>query len=73
MTNACPIRTYAVSDLLVPGDNAIAIWLADGWLRSPLMWEPQVVNTWGDRIAAIAEIHTELVGGTLIVATDTRP
>ena len=63
-------QTYAVSDLLVTGDNVISIWLGDGWFRSPLMWEPQVVNTWGDKIAAIAEIHTEPVGGKLILATD---
>jgi len=64
-------QTYMVSDLLVPGDNSIEIWLADGWLRSPLMWEPaQIRNTWGDKIAAIAELHTDLAGGELLIATD---
>lgn len=51
-------QTYAVSDLLKPGRNEIDIWLADGWLRSQMMWgRAPIYNTWGDYIAAIAELR----------------
>lgn len=51
-------QTYDVGDLLVPGENRIEIWLADGWLRSQMMWgKHPIFNTWGDKIAAIAELH----------------
>ena len=49
-------QTYAVGDLLVAGTNRIDIWLADGWLRSQMMWgKAPIFNTWGSEIAAIAE------------------
>jgi alpha-L-rhamnosidase len=64
-------QTYPVSDLLVPGENVITIWLADGWLRSPMMWGgAQITNTWGDKIAAIAELHRNDSSGEILVATD---
>ena len=64
-------QTYPVSDLLVPGENVITIWLADGWLRSPMMWAgAQITNTWGDKIAAIAEMHRNDTSGEILVSTD---
>ena len=63
-------QTYAVADLLVAGENTITIWLADGWMRSPLMWgEHPIVNTWGEQIAAIAELR-DAPDGQVILATD---
>ncbi len=51
-------QTYAVADLLAAGENRIEIWLADGWLRSQLMWgQAPIFNTWGSDIAAIAELR----------------
>jgi alpha-L-rhamnosidase len=51
-------QTYAVGDLLRPGENEIEIWLADGWLRSQLMWgQAPLFNVWGEHIAAIAELY----------------
>ncbi len=52
-------QSYDVADLLVAGENVIDIWLADGWYRSQMMWAKQTAlyNTWGDRIAAIAELR----------------
>ncbi len=62
-------QTYAVADHLLPGDNRIEIWLADGWFRSQMMWQPvAILNTWGEHIAAIAEIRNG--EGALLVATD---
>ncbi|QTG16977.1 family 78 glycoside hydrolase catalytic domain (plasmid) [Agrobacterium tumefaciens] len=61
-------QTYDVAPLLREGENRIEIWLADGWYRSQLMWgKNPIVNCWGDRVAAIAEI----VGASgTIIATD---
>ena len=51
-------QTYAVGDLLKPGENEIEIWLADGWLRSQMMWgQAPIFNVWGKHIAAIAELY----------------
>lgn len=64
-------QAYEVSDLLVTGENTITIWLADGWMRSPLMWgKHRLTNTWGDKIAAIAELHGENGDGDLLLSTD---
>ncbi|WP_244522904.1 alpha-L-rhamnosidase [Devosia sp. YR412] len=61
-------QTYDVTDLLVAGENSIDIWLADGWLRSKMMWgKAPIFNTWGDEIAAIAELHS---GADVLLATD---
>lgn len=63
-------QSYAVADLLVPGRNHIEIWLADGWLRSQMMWgEHPIFNTWGDKIAAIAELRSGGVAPLLLTDT----
>ncbi|TGG93502.1 alpha-L-rhamnosidase [Natronospirillum operosum] len=52
-------QTYDVSALLQEGTNHIEIWLADGWLRSQMMWkDAALTNTWGDRLGALAEIRS---------------
>ncbi|MCX7646669.1 MAG: glycoside hydrolase family 78 protein [Rhodobacteraceae bacterium] len=61
-------QSYPVSDLLRPGRNRLEIWLGDGWFRSRLMWASNPVeNTWGDRIAAFAEL---VAGGRTILRSD---
>lgn len=61
-------QTYEVAQLLQPGGNRIEIWLGDGWYRSQLMWASNpIVNCWGDRTAAIAELRA---GGELLLKTD---
>lgn len=61
-------QTYAVDDLLKPGENTLDIWLGDGWYRSPLLWARESISqVWGEKIAAIAEITTP---ERLVVATD---
>ncbi len=60
-------QSYPVADLLVVGENRLEIWLGDGWWRSQLMWAADpIVNCWGDKVAALAEITS---GDRLIVAT----
>ncbi|WP_073053795.1 alpha-L-rhamnosidase [Kaistia soli] len=65
-------QTYKVSDLLVPGVNRIEIWLADGWLRSQMMWgQAPIFNTWGSEIAAIAELRAGAAADApVLLATD---
>lgn len=62
-------QTYDVGHLLSNGDNVIDVWLGDGWYRSQMMWAHQhaILNTWGDRIAAIVEITAD---GKLILESD---
>src|SRR5690606_19636421 len=66
-------QSYAVGDLLVAGENRIEIWLADGWLRSQLMWgKAPIFNTWGKDLAAIAELRAAPgVDDVLLVTDDT--
>lgn len=63
-------QTYDVGALLADGDNVIDVWLGDGWYRSQMMWahEHAILNTWGDRIAAIVELEAD---GKIILASDT--
>lgn len=65
-------QTYDVGEYLKAGSNQIDIWLADGWYRSRLMWtNPPLVNTWGDAVAAIAEIRESAEpNAAVIVRTD---
>ena len=64
-------QTYLVADLLAPGVNEISIWLADGWLRSQLMWgKAPIFNTWGKDIAAIAELRSAPEDNDPILVTD---
>lgn len=61
-------QTYPVAGLLRAGENTITIWLADGWMRSPLMWGKfPILNTWGKDIAAIAELRS---GAQTLLMTD---
>ncbi|GGL72020.1 alpha-L-rhamnosidase [Wenxinia marina] len=61
-------QDYDVADLLQAGTNRLDIWLGDGWYRGKLMWPPMpAVNTWGDTVAAIAELTA---GGEVLVATE---
>ena len=47
-----------MADLLRAGENEIEIWLADGWLRSQLMWgQAPLFNVWGEHIAGIVEVE----------------
>jgi alpha-L-rhamnosidase len=64
-------QTYSVAELLRTGENHIEIWLADGWLRSQMMWgQAPIFNTWGDKIAAFAELRAAPDAGAVLLATD---
>ncbi|WP_244629671.1 alpha-L-rhamnosidase [Martelella limonii] len=60
-------QSYDISGLVTDGENRIEIWLGDGWYRSQIMWAEQpILNCWGDRIGAIAEI---VAGDEICLAT----
>ncbi|MGN6489918.1 MAG: family 78 glycoside hydrolase catalytic domain [Devosia sp.] len=64
-------QTYAVGELLKPGENEIEIWLADGWLRSQMMWgQAPLFNVWGEHIAAIAELYGRSGDASPLLVTD---
>jgi len=64
-------QSYAVGHLLRGGENRIEIWLADGWLRSQMMWgQAPIFNTWGDKIAAIAELRPGPGSDSALLVTD---
>ena len=65
-------QEYDVAEYLKTGTNQIDIWLADGWYRSRLMWtNPPLVDTWGEAIAAIAELRESAEpNAAVLVKTD---
>ncbi len=64
-------QVYNVSELLQQGRNHIEIWLADGWLRSQMMWrDVEIYNTWGDKLGALAALFDD--NGQTIISTDNR-
>mgnify|MGYP003664829525 CR=1 FL=1 len=64
-------QTYPVGHLLRAGENRIEIWLADGWLRSQMMWgQAPIFNTWGEHIAAIAELRAAPGADSAHLVTD---
>ena len=61
-------QKYSLEELIQPGTNTFEVWLGDGWYRSPIMWKQnEIINCWGDRIGAIAEI---ISSDQVILATD---
>ena len=60
-------QSYDIAPLLRAGANRVEIWLGDGWWRSQMMWSANpILNCWGDRIAAIAEVVAD---GAVILRT----
>ena len=54
--------------LLKAGDNAIDIWLGDGWMRSQMGWAANpIVNTWGSDLAPSPRSRSD---GKVLLATD---
>ena len=61
-------QVYEVAGLLRAGENTIDIWLGDGWFRSQMLWPSSaILNTWGDKVGAIAELRS---GRRTVLKTD---
>ncbi|WP_330286116.1 family 78 glycoside hydrolase catalytic domain [Streptomyces sp. NBC_00576] len=62
--------TYDVTGLLVPGRNALAAAVGDGWYRGHLTWHKNR-NVYGDTSALLAQLEVTLADGTTVmVVTD---
>ncbi|TQE39973.1 alpha-L-rhamnosidase [Streptomyces ipomoeae] len=62
--------TYDVTDLLVPGPNALSAAVGDGWYRGHLTWHKNR-DVYGDTLALLAQLEVTLAEGTTVtVATD---
>lgn len=66
-------QTYDVKDMLVKGNNAIAVTLGSGWYMGRLGWDSieKSINRYGDTAALLAQIVVNYADGTSqIIATD---
>ncbi|WP_406437305.1 glycoside hydrolase family 78 protein [Streptomyces sp. NBC_01613] len=62
--------TYDVTDLLLPGRNALSAAVGDGWYRGHLTWHKNR-DVYGDTTALLAQLEVTLAdGATVTVATD---
>ncbi|WP_405529013.1 glycoside hydrolase family 78 protein [Streptomyces canus] len=62
--------TYDVTDLLIPGRNALSAAIGDGWYRGHLTWHKNR-NVYGDTSALLAQLEVTLAdGSTVTVITD---
>lgn len=65
-------RTYDVSGLLAPGNNAIGAWLGDGWYRGRLGWRGGFRNVFGNDLSFLAQVELEYADGSRdTIVTDT--
>lgn len=63
--------TFDALDLLRAGQNAIGIWLADGWYRGRIGFEGGTRNFYGTDLSALAQLeYTTVDGERHVVATD---
>ena len=68
--NRLQVQTYDITDHLKEGDNAIGVWLGDGWFRGYIGFGDQR-NFYGEKLALLAQVLiTYEDGRTEIVGTD---
>ena len=60
-------RTHDVTSRIEHGDNAVGVWLADGWYRGRLGFNGGVWNNYGDDVAALVQLEIEDDHGTRVV------
>lgn len=64
-------QSYDVTEQIITGDNAIGVWLGDGWYRGRLGYMGDF-DVYGNEIALVGQIEVTLTDGSLVVvATDT--
>ena len=56
--------TFDVTELLVPGENVVGAWLADGWYRGRLGFDGGHRNIYGDTLALLAQLEIQYVDGS---------
>lgn len=55
--------TFDVTDLVRPGDNAIGVWLADGWWRGRIGFDGGVWDFYGEDLAALMQLEVLTADG----------
>jgi len=65
------ISTVDVTELLVAGDNAIAIALADGWYRGRMGFARRSA-IYGDQLGALAQLEATTADGHAVVTTSSE-
>jgi len=64
-THRLRYATFDVTELLEPGDNAIGIWLADGWWRGLVGFDGGLTDYYGSDQRALAQLEMMLPDGTV--------
>ena len=64
------VFTYDVTDLVTAGDNAIGVWLADGWFRGRLGFGGGTWDIYGSHVGLLAQLEVTTADGTTTVVTD---
>lgn len=64
------VQSWSVTDLLVPGDNAVGFLITDGWWRGQTTVARRS-NCYGSTVAVLAELHVVTPSATRVaLATD---
>ncbi|MFW6186629.1 MAG: family 78 glycoside hydrolase catalytic domain [Actinomycetota bacterium] len=56
--------TFDVTDRVQAGDNAVGVWLADGWWRGRIGFEGGVWDFYGTDLAALVQLEAVTADGT---------
>ncbi len=56
--------TYDVTDLLRDGENALGVWLGDGWYRGRLGWRGGHRNVFGRDLSFLGQLEITYTDGT---------
>lgn len=51
------LSTFDVTDHVVSGENAVGVWLADGWWRGRIGYGGGVSDVYGDDLAALVQLE----------------
>ena len=60
-------QTFDVTGYLLEGENAIGATLGDGWYRGRIGFGAGKRNSWGDRLALLAQLEIQYEDGTRVV------
>jgi alpha-L-rhamnosidase len=64
------VQAFDVTDLLVPGSNALGAVLSDGWFRGQTGADRRTA-VYGDTVALLAQLHVlDATGATIRAGTD---
>jgi alpha-L-rhamnosidase len=65
--------TFDLDELIVPGRNAIGLWLADGWWRGRVGFEGGSRNVYGHDLSALAQLEMTCANGRRVIVATGAP